>query len=227
MRRFALVCALVLVASACSGDSSEPSTTTTLPVAEQSSAETTTTAEVVDHSADIDMAVEMMDAWERNDTEAFFAYFANGATYDGLENWPVDDQSTRDYLSFYMALHDDVTSDECAVSAVPGRITCEATGVDELSGPTGAMWAGAWVFDVVDGKVVALDHFTDEFSKITFIEAMAAWIRDTKPDVWDAQFVDPDCSPARVDCYGVWAANPDTAATMLELGEEYRASLGA
>ena len=228
MRRFALACALVLIAGACSGDSSDPpTTTTTLPVAEQSSAETTTTAEVVDHSADIAMAIEMIETWEGQDTDAFFAYFGDGATYNFMEQWPFDAETTRDYLSFYMGLHDVVTVDGCAPSSVPGRIWCEATWVDDLSGPAGVTTSGQWVFDFVDGKPMAFDHLLDEFDKIVFIEDVAAWIRDTKPDVWETTFVDPDCSPARVDCFGTWSANADTAAAMLEYGEEYRASLGA
>jgi hypothetical protein len=141
---------------------------------------------------------------------------------------PADDPHTVAYGGFYMALHDTVTVSGCTTStSIPGRVTCRARGVDQLSGPVGAAYKGEWLFDFVDGRIVAFDIYGGDISKIMFVEAMAAWVRDEHPDIWEATFVDADCSPARIDCWGPWAVSPETAAVMLQLGPEYRATLDA
>ncbi len=205
---------LVVIVAGCSSDSTDS----------DDGSSTSASPDSADSTADpnIVIAHDMAASWSENDAAGFWAYFADDGTFEGD---PADDASLRSYLGFFMALGDTVTIDECATSVIPNRVTCDARGVDDLSGPAGAAWGGAWIFDFEAGEVTSLKMLPNDQSKIFFIDRMAQWIQDEHPGVWETVFVDPDCSPARIDCYGTWSASPEVAAAMLELGPEYIASL--
>jgi len=229
-RRWLIPLMLVVLALPACGNSTDDGADTTLaaattPTTARSTSTTPASTSSTSDESDSNtvLAQDVIAAWSANDAEALWAHFTPDAVF---ADFPAHDSHTLAYAGFYMALHDTVTVSDCtASSSIPDRVTCRARGVDELSGPAGAASDGEWVFDFADGQVVALSIYDDDHSKVMFVEAMAAWIRDEHPDIWESVFIDSDCSPARVDCYASWAASPETASAMLQLGPEYRTSL--
>lgn len=190
------------------------------PAPDPTTTSTTTTIASVDNSS---LAEEVIALWAANDTQGFWDWFAADGTFEGS---PAYESPAQNVAGFYMGLHDTVTVSSCTPSpSIPGRVTCKARGVDEVSGPVGAAFEGDWIFDFADGQVVSLVLHGDDISKTLFHDNMGAWILAEHPDIWEAVFVDPNCSPSRIDCIGLWKLSPEAAEAMLGLGAEYRATL--
>jgi hypothetical protein len=124
-------------------------------------------------------------------------------------------------MSFYIGLGDVVTVHSCKALVDKESVDCRVTGVDALSGITGATFEGYAAMRIVDGEIVRFDFDSTGGQKIAYIDEMVDWVREQHPDVFEASFADPTCTAARIDCVGDWAESAAAAAALLDLHDEY------
>jgi len=203
---------------ACTSDTSGAETPSSAPSGPSSSVTTT----VAEQDAElISIALETIEAWNTS-VDAFLGRFAEDGEY---LNSPVAEVSTVNSVSFYIGLGDVVTVHSCETktATVGGGVECRITGVDALSGITGASFDGYAAAQVVDGQIVRWD-WGGGGGKLDYTDEMVEWVREQHPDVFESSFVDPTCgTSARVDCWGDWAESAAAAAALLELHDEYLA----
>jgi len=102
------------------------------------------------------------------------------------------------------------------------------TVTDDLSEAVGLSDVVELIFQF-DGELIASlswvgDHGT--VGKQEFVHAMANWVEQSHPDVWESALSTPDCDDARYDCWGGWTLSQAAAAALLDLGPEYRETVG-
>lgn len=217
MVRLVILAATLVLVGACTSDSSGAETSSPAPDDPSSSAGTT----VPDQEAElISMAMETIEAWNTN-VDAFVGRFATDGKY---QNYPVAEASALNQISFYVGLGDVVAVHSCKTTDVSGGVDCKVTGVDALSGTTGASFNGYAAMRVVDGQIVRFKWDSTGGGKLDYTEEMVDWVREQHPDVFASAFVDPTFgTSARLDCSGDWAESAVAAAALLELHDEYLA----